>query len=139
MDYSILPSVNAALNASSFLLLILGYIFIRRRAITAHKAAMLAACSTSALFLISYLTYHFHHGSTRFQSAGPVRWLYFAILLSHTILAVVVFPMAIMTLVRGLQNKLEKHVWIARRTLPIWIYVSITGVIVYWMLYHLYD
>ncbi len=139
MDYSVLPSVNAALNASSFLLLILGYIFIRRRAITAHKAAMLAACSTSALFLISYLTYHFHHGSTRFQGTGPVRWLYFAILLSHTILAVVVFPMAIMTLVRGLQNKLEKHVGIARRTLPIWIYVSITGVIVYWMLYHLYD
>ncbi len=138
MDYSKLPSVNAALNASSFFLLLLGYVFIKQRALTAHTMAMLGECGTSALFLISYLTYHFHHGSTKFQGQGPVRWIYFAILISHTILAVVVFPMAITTVVRGLQGKFQKHAAIARPTLPIWLYVSVTGVIVYWLLYHVY-
>lgn len=137
MDFSVLPSVNAALNAASALLLVLGYIFIRQRAITAHTMTMLGACGTSTLFLISYLTYHFHHGSTAFQGPGPVRVLYFVILISHTVLAVVIVPLVLVTLWRGLTGKFAKHVRIARVTLPLWLYVSVTGVIVYWMLYRM--
>ena len=135
MDLSILPSVNAALNFTSALFLILGYVFIRQRAITAHTMCMLAACGTSTLFLISYLYYHYHHGSTHFLGQGWIRPVYFLILISHTILAVVIVPMAITTLYRALRSQFVRHSQIARKTLPLWLYVSITGVAVYWMLY----
>lgn len=138
IDISRLPMINAALNVSSAFFLTLGYIFIRQRAITAHTMCMLAACGTSTLFLISYITYHIHHGATRFPGEGFVRVVYFSILISHTILAVVIVPLAILTLYRGLRGQFSKHVPIARITLPIWLYVSVTGVLVYWMLYHLY-
>ena len=137
MDLSKLPALNASLNAMSFLLISLGYFFIQQRALTAHIMCMLAACGTSTLFLISYLFYHFHHGSTKFQGEGPIRIVYFAILISHTILAMAILPMVIKTLVHGFQGKFGKHVAIARWTLPIWMYVSITGVAIYWMLYRM--
>lgn len=136
MNLSILPTVNAALNFTSALLLILGFVFIKQKAITAHTMCMLAACGTSTLFLISYLYYHFHHGSTAFQGQGMVRFVYFMILFSHTILAVVIVPMAITSLYRALKGQFHRHVKIARKTLPLWLYVSVTGVVIYWMLYH---
>ena len=138
MDLSVLPSVNAALNAASAVLLVLGYTLIRRRAITAHMVTMLAACGTSTLFLISYLTYHAVHGSTRFQGTGAVRIFYFTVLTSHTILAVVIVPLVILTLTRALRGNFLKHARIARITLPLWLYVSVTGVVVYWLLYRVY-
>ena len=138
MDLSVLPSVNAALNAASAVLLVLGYTLIRRRAITAHMVTMLAACGTSTLFLISYLTYHAVHGSTRFQGTGAVRIFYFTVLTSHTILAVVIVPLVILTLTRALRGNFLRHARIARITLPLWLYVSVTGVVVYWLLYRVY-
>jgi uncharacterized membrane protein YozB (DUF420 family) len=137
MDLSTLPAVNAGLNLTSALLLILGYFFIRQRAVTAHTMTMLGACGTSTLFLISYLTYHYYHGSTPFTGQGWIRVVYFTILISHTILAVVIVPLAIVTLVRGLRGRFDKHVRVARITLPLWLYVSVTGVVVYWMLYQM--
>lgn len=136
MDVSKLPQINAGLNATSAFLLTLGYLFIRQKAITAHTVCMVSACVTSALFLISYITYHVQHGATRFPGQGAVRFLYFAILISHTVLAVVVLPLAVKTLYRALRGNFVKHVAVARITLPIWLYVSVTGVLVYWMLYH---
>ena len=130
-----LPSLNAALNASSFFFLLLGYFLVRQRAITGHTISMLMACVCSTLFLISYLYYHFHHGSTKFPGQGLIRWVYFSILLTHTILAVVVPPMAIRTLYLVLRGRTDEHAASGRRTLPIWLYVSITGVVIYWMLY----
>lgn len=138
MDYSTLPALNAALNATSGVLLVLGFIFIKQRLMKSHTICMLAACGTSTLFLISYLTYHFHHGSTKFQGEGIIRFVYFAILISHTILATVIVPLAISTLIRGLTGNFQKHVKIARITFPLWLYVSVTGVIIYFMLYHMY-
>ena len=135
MDLSIFPSINAALNTTSALLLILGYTLIRQRAITGHTICMLAACGTSTLFLISYLYYHFHHGTTRFLGTGLIRPVYFILLISHTILAVVIVPLVIMTLYRAFRSQFGRHMKIARITLPIWLYVSVTGVVVYWMLY----
>jgi putative membrane protein len=139
LSVSDLPSVNAALNATSAVLLTLGYAFIRQRAITAHTMCMLAAFGTSTLFLVSYLTYHYFHGTTPFGGTGWVRPLYFAILISHTALAVTIVPLAIVTLYRALKGQFKRHEQIARVTLPLWLYVSITGVVVYWMLYHLYS
>ncbi len=136
MDISKLPALNAALNSMSALLLVLGLVFIKQRAIKAHTMCMISACGTSTLFLISYLTYHYHHGSTPFQGEGMVRLVYFTILISHTILAIVIVPLAIVTLYRGLTGNFFKHSAIARITLPIWLYVSVTGVVIYWMLYH---
>ena len=136
MDVSKLPQLNAALNATSAFLLTLGYIFIRQRAIKAHTMCMVSACATSALFLISYITYHVQHGSTPFQGQGAIRFLYFGILISHTVLAIAVLPLAVRTLYQGLRGNFAKHVPIARFTLPVWLYVSVTGVVVYWMLYH---
>ena len=133
-----LPAVNAVLNGSSALLLASGYLFIRRRRVTAHKICMITAFGTSTLFLISYLTYHYHIGSMPFAGQGWVRPLYFAILISHTILAVAIVPLALTTLYRAWKAQFARHAWIARRALPIWLYVSITGVVIYWMLYHLY-
>lgn len=135
---SALPVINATLNATSALLLAIGYLFIRRRQITAHKICMGSAFVTSTLFLISYLTYHYQVGSMPFGGTGWIRTVYFTILISHTVLAATVVPLALMTLSRALKGRFAKHVKIARRTLPIWLYVSITGVIVYLMLYQLY-
>jgi putative membrane protein len=133
-----LPAVNAALNGTSAVLLASGYRFIRRRQITAHKRCMLAALVTSTLFLLSYLTYHYHVGSMPFRGQGWVRPLYFTILISHTILAAAIVPLALVTLFRAWKADFIKHVRVARWTLPIWLYVSVTGVIIYLMLYQLF-
>lgn len=130
-----LPDVNAALNSLSAAFLLAGFLFIKSKNIKAHRACMLAAFACSTLFLVSYLAYHYQVGSVPFKGQGSVRTLYFAILLTHTILAVVVVPMALVTLLRGLRNKFDAHRRIARWTFPIWLYVSVTGVVVYWMLY----
>lgn len=135
MNLTFVPALNASLNAASALLLILGWIFIRQKAITAHTVTMLAAFGTSTLFLISYLVYHFFHGSTPFTGEGPIRIVYFTILISHTVLAVVNVPLAVTTLVLAFRGRFDKHVVLARITLPLWLYVSVTGVVVYWMLY----
>ena len=132
------PAIDATLNATSALLLSLGYFFIRRKRIQAHKACMLSAFATSSLFLGCYIWYHTHHGVTSFSTQGAVRDLYLALLGSHTILAVVVVPLILTTLYRAWRGRFERHKKIARWTLPLWLYVSVTGVIVYWMLYHLH-
>jgi uncharacterized membrane protein YozB (DUF420 family) len=132
-----LPALNAGLNAASALLLALGWVLIRSGRRAAHKRAMLAALACSTLFLTSYLVYHAHVGSVRFRGQGPVRIVYFTILISHTVLAVTVVPLALVTLVRALQARFDRHRRIARIALPIWGYVSVTGVVVYWMLYRL--
>ena len=132
---SVLPSVNASLNAATAVLLVLGYVLIRQRAITVHRLCMLAASFTSTIFLGCYIYYHLHHGATRFPGTGFVRPVYFTILISHTILAIVQLPLIFLTLFRAFRGEFQKHVRIARVTLPIWLYVSVTGVMVYWMLY----
>ncbi len=132
-----LPTVNAALNATCAVLLVIGYVLIRRRRITAHRAVMIAAFSCSVLFMISYLTYHFQAGSVKFQGTGGIRTVYFTILLTHTVLAAAVPFLAVITLVRALRERFDRHRAIARWTLPIWLYVSVTGVAVYWMLYRM--
>lgn len=138
IDLSLLPALNASLNAASALLVLLGYAFIKQRAITAHTISMLGACLTSALFLVSYLIYHYFQGSTHFQGRGWLRAAYFAILVSHTVLAVVIVPMVLVTLWHAVRGRFFKHVAWARVTLPVWLYVSVTGVAVYWMLYRLH-
>ncbi len=138
MELSKLPALNAALNATSGLLLILGYFFIRRRLIKSHTMCMMMACGTSTLFLISYLYYHYHHGSTRFQGTGFIRPVYFTILISHTILAVVILPLIILTVIRAFSGNFIKHAAVARITYPLWLYVSVTGVLIYLMLYQFY-
>ena len=135
MQISILPSVNAVLNGTCAVLLVAGYLFIRRKAVLAHRACMASAFFVSILFLISYLTYHAMHGSTRFPGTGWIRPAYFAILISHTVLAVLIVPLVLRTLYLALRNRFEAHRQIARWTLPLWLYVSVTGVVVYWMLY----
>ncbi len=135
---SALPTINAILNGTSAVLLTVGHHFIKRNKMKAHKRCMISAFGTSTLFLISYLTYHYFHGTTSFIGQGWIRPIYFTILISHTGLAISVLPLALITLFRGLKGKFDRHVKIARWTFPIWLYVSITGVIVYLMLYHLY-
>jgi uncharacterized membrane protein YozB (DUF420 family) len=130
-----LPSLNASLNALSAILLMAGYIFIRSRNIKAHKTCMLAAFASSILFLISYLVYHYQVGSVPFKGQGGIRLVYFTILLTHTILATAVVPLALVTLFRAFKERFDRHRHIARWTFPIWLYVSVTGVVVYWMLY----
>jgi uncharacterized membrane protein YozB (DUF420 family) len=132
-----LPTVNAALNSLSAALLISGFFYIRARNRQAHKACMLAALACSILFLVSYLTYHYQVGSVPFKGQGWIRPVYFTILISHTILAAVVVPLAFITLTRGLRERFDAHRRIARWTFPVWLYVSVTGVVVYWMLYWL--
>jgi uncharacterized membrane protein YozB (DUF420 family) len=132
---SSLPAVNATLNAVSALLLLSGYLFIRKRKVTAHKACMVAALLVSGLFLLSYVYYHYHHGSTPFSGQGWVRGVYFTILISHVILAAAILPLALVTVTRAWREQFARHVRIARWTLPIWLYVSVTGVAIYWMLY----
>src|SRR5437899_585061 len=137
MSIHSLPTLNAILNATSAVLLAVGYRFIRRREVRAHRACMVAAFVVSVCFLASYLTYHYHVGSVRFPWTGWVRGVYLTILATHTALAVTVPPLAIVTLSRAVRARFDRHRRIARWTLPIWFYVSVTGVIVYWMLYHL--
>ena len=138
MSVADLPTLNASLNALASLFLVTGFVLIRRKKVAQHRAMMLAAFITSGLFLVSYLTYHFSaHMITRYEGEGVLRFVYFAILISHSVLAVAVPPMAVITLFRGLKMNVEKHRRIARWTLPIWLYVSVTGVAVYLMLYHL--
>jgi uncharacterized membrane protein YozB (DUF420 family) len=132
-----LPAVNATLNAIAAVLLVIGFVLIRRGRIEQHRRVMLAAFATSALFLISYLVYHANAGSRPFTGQGPVRVFYFVILLTHIVLAAAILPMALITLSRGLRAEFDRHRRIARWTLPIWLYVSVTGVIVYLMLYQL--
>ena len=132
------PAWNASLNALSGVLLLTGYVFIRRKRIDVHRRFMLAACASSTLFLISYVTYHALRGGvvTKFTGTGAIRTIYFAILTSHTILAVVILPLAIITVVNGLRMRVPQHRRVARWTFPIRMYVSITGVLVYFFLYH---
>lgn len=135
---SYLPHLNAVLNSTSAVLLIAGYSFIRKGRIAAHRNCQILALITSSLFLISYLTFHYFHGSTRFPGQGIVRPVYFIILISHTILAVVIVPLILVTLYRAVRMDFARHRRIARWTLPLWLYVSVTGVIVYLMLYQIY-
>jgi putative membrane protein len=130
-----LPAVNATLNAVSGVLLVIAYALIRARRIRQHRAVMIAAFVTSSLFLVCYLVYHAQVGSVRFTRQGLVRPLYFTILITHVTLAAVVLPLAIVTLSRGLQARYPQHRAIARWTFPIWLYVSVTGVLVYVLLY----
>ena len=138
MSISDLPTLNAILNSISAVLLVTGYSFIRQKKISAHRACMIAAFVTSSLFLLSYLIYHYNVGSVRFQGQGVVRLIYFTILLTHTVLAAVIVPMIFITFARALKGRFDKHRAIARWTFPLWLYVSVTGVVVYLMLYHLY-
>jgi uncharacterized membrane protein YozB (DUF420 family) len=138
MEISQLPALNATLNSTSAVLLTAGYFFIRRRQISAHRACMIGACTASLLFFISYLFYHYHHGSTPFQGEGWVRPLYFVILITHTTLAAVMAPLVVVTLRRALRLNFAGHSRLARWTFPLWLYVSVTGVIVYLMLYQFY-
>jgi len=130
-----LPAVNASLNALSGILLITGYVLIRARRIQQHRACMIAAFAASSLFLISYVVYHVQVGSVRFTRQGFVRPLYYTILITHVALAATVLPLAIITLSRGLKARFPEHRRIARWTLPVWMYVSVTGVLVYVLLY----
>ena len=132
-----LPTLNAILNATAATLLVIGYVLIRRGNRERHKQVMLTALGCSAAFLISYLYYHYQVGSVHFEGEGAVRTVYFGILLTHTVLAAAVPPLAIITVVLGLRGRYERHRKIARVTLPIWLYVSVTGVVVYWMLYRM--
>jgi len=136
MSFSDLPALNATLNATSALLLLAGYRCIRAGRIAAHTGFMLGACGVSSLFLASYLYYHLHVGSVRFAGTGWIRPVYFALLISHTVLAVVIVPLILRTLVLAARQRLAEHRAIARWTLPLWLYVSVTGVAVYWTLYH---
>ena len=135
---SYLPHLNACLNSASAVLLFSGYLFIRRHNVKAHRNCQVSALVVSTLFLISYLVYHFNHGTTRFTGQGIARPIYFTILTTHTILAIVIVPLILITFYRALRADFERHRRIARITLPLWLYVSITGVIVYLMLYQIY-
>lgn len=137
MSVSDLPALNATLNATSAVLLVIGYTLIRRRRLRAHRAVMLSAFGVSVLFLASYLVYHANAGSRPFPGQGPVRGVYFFILITHVVLAALIVPMAIVTLSRALRERYDRHASLARWTLPIWLYVSVTGVIVYLMLYQI--
>jgi uncharacterized membrane protein YozB (DUF420 family) len=140
MSVDSLPTLNAILNATSGILLVTGYIFIRRKRPDAHRLCMISALTASCLFLISYVTYHvvFARGVTRFTGEGLARGVYLTILTSHTILAVVIVPFVLVTVYRAAKRRFTEHRRVARWTFPMWLYVSITGVIVYVMLYHIY-
>jgi uncharacterized membrane protein YozB (DUF420 family) len=135
--FSDLPTLNASLNGLSAVLLVVGYVLIRRGRRSAHRIAMLGAFSASTLFLVSYLVYHFQVGSVPYQGTGPIRTVYFTVLLTHTVLAAAVPFLAVITLVRALRERFDRHRAIARWTLPVWLYVSVTGVVIYLMLYRL--
>ncbi len=137
MTINDLPAVNATLNAIAAILLISGYTFIRRGARDMHKRCMLGALTASALFLVSYVVYHANTGSRPFPGHGAIRVIYFVILVTHVVLAATILPLALVTASRGLRSQFDRHVRIARWTLPLWLYVSVTGVVIYWMLYQL--
>ncbi len=137
-DYHILPAVNAFLNATSAVLIATGVVLVRRGRRQAHKRVMLAAVVTSSLFLLSYIWYHAHVGTVRFAGHGWPRPVYFIVLGSHTVLAAVVVPLVIVTVARALRGRLERHRASARWTYPVWLYVSVTGVVIYLMLYQLF-
>ncbi|MBI2467035.1 MAG: DUF420 domain-containing protein [Candidatus Rokubacteria bacterium] len=134
---SVLPMLNALLNGTSATLLTAGFLFIRRKRVAAHRACMLSAFGVSTLFLVSYLVYHAQAGSVPFHGKGWIRPVYFTLLLSHIVLAAAIVPLALTTIYRAWTERFDRHRRIARWTLPIWLYVSVTGVLVYWMLYHL--
>ena len=136
-DGSWLPALNAVLNASSAALLVLGYVSIRSRRVQAHRACMVGAFGVSVLFLMSYVAYHYGYGSRRFTGQGWLRLVYFPLLISHIVLAAAIVPLALTTIYRAWQGEFGRHRRIARWTLPLWLYVSVTGVVVYWMLYRL--
>ncbi len=135
MNIHDLPAINATLNGTSAVLLALGFVFIKQKKIAAHKACMISAFCTSVVFLICYLVYHFNVGRTVFKNPAWFRPIYLTILLTHTVLAVVIVPMILMALSRALKQRYELHKKIARWTWPLWMYVSVTGVVVYWILY----
>ena len=137
LSVSDLPLVNATLNGVATVLLLIGYACIRRRRIVWHRTAMVAAFVTSVLFLISYVVYHAHAGSKPFGGQGAIRTVYFTILITHIVLAATIPPLAGVTLWRAYRGRFDRHVPIARWTLPLWLYVSITGIVVYWMLYRI--
>jgi putative membrane protein len=137
-DVRVLPALNAVLNGASAILLSAGWLCIRRRRIAAHRACMLAAFCVSALFLVSYVVYHALAGSRPFTGQGWARAVYFPLLISHVVLAAAMVPFVLTTLYRALGGQFERHARLARRTLPVWLYVSVTGVLVYWMLYRLF-
>jgi uncharacterized membrane protein YozB (DUF420 family) len=137
-DVSYLPAVNATLNAIAAVLLVVGFVFVRARRIHAHAIAMLGAVGVSTLFLVSYVTYHYHAGSRAFTGQGWIRPVYFLLLLSHIVLAAVIVPFVLTTLHRAIRADFTRHRRLARLTLPLWLYVSITGVLVYLLLYRLY-
>jgi uncharacterized membrane protein YozB (DUF420 family) len=138
LPISSLPLVNAILNGIAAIFLVAGYVLIRRGNMAAHRAMMIAAFATSVLFLTSYVIYHANAGSRPFPGSGVIRIVYFVILISHIILAATIPPLAMVTLWRGLSRRFDRHVPIARWTLPLWLYVSVTGIIVYLMLYQMY-
>ena len=133
-----LPALNATLNATAAVCLTTGYVLIRRGKRLLHERCMLAALTASALFLTSYVVYHWNTGSRPFPGSGAVAAVYFTVLITHVFLAITILPLALITTARGLRSQYDRHVRIARWTLPIWLYVSVTGVIIYLMLYKLY-
>ncbi len=137
-QYAIFPVINATLNGTSAVLLLVGHSFIKRGRMAAHRAVMISAVVTSSLFLTSYLYYHYHVGSVRFPGHGFWRYVYYTILTSHTLLAITIVPLVIITLIRALRERFDRHAAIARWTYPLWLYVSVTGVVIYFMLYHLF-
>ena len=138
LTISDLPALNATLNGLAAILLISGYLFIKRGNQRKHQWCMLGALATSALFLVSYVTYHLNTGSRPFPGQGPIRLVYFTILITHVVLAAVIVPLALITALRGLRSQFDRQVRIARWTFPVWVYVSVTGVVIYLMLYELY-
>ena len=138
IDIASLPALNATLNATAAVFLLTGYVLIRRGHRAMHKRCMLAALTASALFLTSYVIYHWNAGSRPFPGSGAIAVVYFAILITHVVLAVAVLPLALTTTARGLWSQYDRHVKIARWTFPIWLYVSVTGVVIYLMLYQVY-
>jgi uncharacterized membrane protein YozB (DUF420 family) len=138
IPYSQLPALNAILNGTAAVLILSGIYLIKTGRRRAHRTAMISAFIASSLFLVSYLTYHAHIGSKHFPGQGTARTIYYSILLTHTVLAVVVVPMVLVTLTRGLKGRIDRHRPIARWTYPVWLYVTVTGVVIYVMLYHVY-
>ena len=137
MELSAFPALNASLNATCAVLLLTGWVMIKTGRREAHRWAMVSAFLCSAVFLACYLWYHFHAGSTRFQKTGPIRTVYLTILLTHTVLAIAVLPVILRTLFLAVKGRFEEHKRWARWAFPVWLYVSVTGVTVYWMLYRL--
>ena len=137
-DYTAFPAINATLNGASAVLILTGRGLIKRGKIAAHRACMIAAVVASCLFLVCYLYYHAHAGVIHFQGQGLVRPVYFSILITHTILAAVIVPLVIITLARAWRGRFDRHRALARWTFPVWLYVSITGVVIYFLLYRLY-